>query len=304
MITALMGALLQTVVETAPGEAASVTSLVVKPIWDRRPAFDDQMRVYPKAAADAFLVGTARIACTVTEAGSLADCVVDGEEPAGAGFGASAVSLADRFRMRPVDRDGAPVAGRRLYLPIRFVRPVDIRSAPLTYVTSTIAGHVELDCRYEDRKLDNCRAIGAVSAGVEAEARRLAAEMTLPELPRPRGRIAIPFHFQSQDASRPSEASVVPPEWLRRPTGDDVARVYPRRALRRGLSGAVVTSCSVTKQGTLAECRTVDEYPTGEGFGDAALKLMPLFLMRLATRDGQPVEGGTVRIPIRFVLPR
>ena len=40
------------------------------------------------------------------------------------------------------------------------------------------------------------------------------------------------------------------------------------------------------------------------GFGDAAMKLSKLFKMRPQTKDGQPVDGGTVRIPIAFRLPK
>ena len=40
------------------------------------------------------------------------------------------------------------------------------------------------------------------------------------------------------------------------------------------------------------------------GFGDAAMKMSKLFKMRPQTKDGQPVDGGTVRIPIRFTLPK
>jgi protein TonB len=41
----------------------------------------------------------------------------------------------------------------------------------------------------------------------------------------------------------------------------------------------------------------------GAGFGDAALGLSSLFHMRPMTKDGRPVSGGTVRIPIMFRLP-
>ncbi|WP_156467093.1 energy transducer TonB, partial [Phenylobacterium sp. CCH9-H3] len=89
----------------------------------------------------------------------------------------------------------------------------------------------------------------------------------------------------------------------RRPTGEEVARYYPERAARRGVEGRAVIGCRVAASGRLEACAVVTETPDGEGFGSAALKMSRHFKLRPMTRDGVPVSGGTIRIPIRFNLP-
>ena len=90
------------------------------------------------------------------------------------------------------------------------------------------------------------------------------------------------------------------PHWLRQPTGDDFADVYPQRALVVGRSGAVLIDCSVTASGDLTACRVAEEAPTGWGFGAAALTLIKRFRLVPREEDGRPVGGAMVRIPIRF----
>jgi TonB family protein len=102
-----------------------------------------------------------------------------------------------------------------------------------------------------------------------------------------------------------SQASAqVIPDWRRRATGEDLMRVYPHSAAHRGVEGMAMVVCSVTKEGEMADCAVEQEAPTGEGFGAAALKLMPKFRMRPKTSEGVPVDGGVARIPIQFRLPR
>ncbi|WGM40734.1 energy transducer TonB [Caulobacter sp. NIBR1757] len=101
----------------------------------------------------------------------------------------------------------------------------------------------------------------------------------------------------------PRNPVVTRPDWVRKPTGGDVARVYPKAALAAGQSGRVTLSCQVIADGTLRDCNVVMESPADMGFGEAAKSLSSQFRMRPTTADGQPVGGATVRIPLMFSMP-
>lgn len=92
------------------------------------------------------------------------------------------------------------------------------------------------------------------------------------------------------------------PDWLRRPSSDDLMVVWPREAWRKGQGGKAVISCVTTVQGLLRACEVVEEKPAGAGFGGAALALSRQFVMKPALKDGVPIES-TVRIPINFADP-
>jgi len=111
--------------QAAPPAASSVAkpSIITQPDWLRRPVAEDMANYYPKAAAAANIEGKATLHCRVTEAGALSDCTVSEEDPLDQGFGAAAMNLAPLFKMRPMTRDGVPVPGGKINIPIRFQLP-------------------------------------------------------------------------------------------------------------------------------------------------------------------------------------
>ena len=94
------------------------------------------------------------------------------------------------------------------------------------------------------------------------------------------------------------------PDWLRRPSGEDMAQYYPERAQRMSVGGHVTMLCTVNANGTVSGCEITAENPSDQEFGSAALKLAKLFKMRPQTRDGVPVAGAKVTIPIAFQVPK
>jgi protein TonB len=95
---------------------------------------------------------------------------------------------------------------------------------------------------------------------------------------------------------------VTSPDWLRRPTASDMERYYPERALSMEKNGEVRMTCKVKADGTLEDCKISSETPSGFNFGSSALKMAGLFKMKPETRDGEPVAGASVTVPIVFKL--
>jgi hypothetical protein len=69
------------------------------------------------------LAGRTEISCAVSALGTLENCRIVSEVPAGIGFGAASLSMAALFHMRPKTVDGAPVAGGEVRIPLQFALP-------------------------------------------------------------------------------------------------------------------------------------------------------------------------------------
>lgn len=112
---------------------------------------------------------------------------------------------------------------------------------------------------------------------------------------------ALAWGAPGQAAPRPS--IVTNPDWLERPSGADVAAMYPKLAMAMSITGRAVVACQVDSYGALEACKVDSASPSGLGFGEAALALTAKFRMRPKTLDGRPIAGGDIRIPIRFIFP-
>lgn len=286
------------------GAATAAAPTIVDPDWQHRPNADDVSKYYPKAAMKADLAGRAVVKCSVGVDGRLSDCRAEDVTPADAGFAEAAVALAqDVMRMRPQTRDGQPVAGGTVSVPLTFIMPANLRASAARVRHPEIKAEiVELDCRFIDTKLDNCFARGGSSKTVKDTAVKLAESVTLPPLPtkRRQGRIVLPLVFTDDAGAMATPELVTRPNWRERPTLAEVFRAYPEAARARAPVGNVVSECTITANGRLEGCATVSEDPAGLGFGAAALGLMSKHQLEDVDGFGMKVAGRKIRVAIRF----
>lgn len=97
---------------------------------------------------------------------------------------------------------------------------------------------------------------------------------------------------------------ITQPDWIARPNGEDFSEAYPTLALAFEIGGKAIIRCEVDTLGKLQACEVLGETPAGLGFGDAALSMTAAFQIRPQSVNGLFVEGGDVRIPLRFVPQR
>jgi len=151
-------------------------------IWSRVPWPSEFMRAHPPAARQG---GIAQIRCAPQPSGELASCEVYSEAPEGLGFGAAALTLAPRFRLK---RDAVKTLEAEVLLPVRFEplppAPPWREAAfgkthsyarygvagpyyPDRAARAGVAGEVIVDCAAQgDGRLTDCRVASVVPSGM------------------------------------------------------------------------------------------------------------------------------------------
>jgi TonB family protein len=174
-----------------------------------------------------------------------------------------------------------------------------------------ISGRVVLSCDTgADGGLSNCRTRGETPAGMgfsEAAvqlAPKFRVNAAFPEGVRARtGKVSIPIMFGASAepavSPKPRKPFIGKPVFVSRPSGADIAAVYPREAWKAGRSGRAVLRCKTNPEGALYDCEAFGDAE----FGPAVLKLVPKFRITDKMPDGGKAGGGLVNIPISFTAP-
>lgn len=99
--------------------------------WEARPSVADFERLGPPEAVRTRTSGRATLDCELNASGRLRDCLLKGETPVGAGFGAAALRLAPLYRLARTSE--VELEGSRLTFIVRFryaETPVFATTAP------------------------------------------------------------------------------------------------------------------------------------------------------------------------------
>jgi TonB family protein len=307
--------------------------VVTAPDWLRKPSLDDLARFYP--ADPGGIGGRAKISCIVTARGTLDRCTVLSETPPGRGFGAAALALAPMFMMRPMAVNGEPVGGATVVVPINFgassgfiqQRQTISLAHSLPWKTSPTAGelaaafpsqavgkssygHVVLQCHVSRKgTVENCDTASEtpIGLGFARAARDLAKDFRVasdtPILKEVRDLyVEIPVDFRDQTKSS-APVQVYDAEWLQGPDPQMAGAIYPPEAVKAGVkTGVGEVECEVTHTGALSGCTVAREDPAGLGFGETALAVSKIMKMNPWSKQGFPVDGARIRVPIRFNL--
>lgn len=272
-------------------EARGVGCKIVRTsAWIALPTPADLSRYYPSGAREAGQTAKVEVRCRTTPKGLLKDCAVlhvnvhvpegEGASPSALDdFGNAALHLTRYYQARIPSLPTAPARG----------------GWAVFYI-----------------EIGESKGVVTPDDGV-------------PPLPTTQGRAKTPASYapgsytppagfaEPRANAQPTQAASFHSIWIKKPTGDDMMRLYPAEAVANGLTGEVVMSCKVGADGRLNRCTILRATVSGDdgpapaadpGFGAATLELAKLFQMEPTDRRGAPTAGTEIRIPVRFALPR
>lgn len=91
-----------------------------KPKWIAQPSTAQLIKAYPDKALYASKSGYVLMQCAVKADGTMMDCKITEETPAGYGFGKAVLALAPLYRLAPAAADGARASDGTVNIPVDF----------------------------------------------------------------------------------------------------------------------------------------------------------------------------------------
>jgi TonB family protein len=300
--------------------------------WMTKPTASQMMGVYPAAARDRPPANPrAMVTCKVNQEGFLRDCKVVQQAPENMGFGDAALALSPLFRMKPKIRGGKPMESE-VTIPIVWAGfenlpppsgPLNslvldppwtntpsngqVRAAWPAEAKGTAGGQAALRCELNKTGgLTSCRVLSEIPAGkgFGKAARSLSPAFRVafaPDQVKTLGSytVDVPFHFR--DPAGPDTRKITKPKWTRTMTPEGMALAYPQAAVKAGVkTGLGVVACVVDGRGELTDCQVQREDPVGLDFGAAAMEAAKLMAMNPWSKEGEPLDGLPIVLPIRF----
>ena len=117
--------------------------------------------------------------------------------------------------------------------------------------------------------------------------------------------LAAPPATSAVGPDAPSDLTARDVELLREKKGSfDFNTIYPAAARRMGLEGEALVRCIVGTDLRLSDCRVVRETPSGQGFGEATIRVAMSLRLKATTLAGEPTPGRGFLLPFKFRLPR
>jgi TonB family protein len=314
--------------------APQAAAVIREPDWARMPTADEMAQYWP--AGSRGLGGHVVMECTVTAAGAMDNCMINSETPQGHGFGDAALAMSSLFAMQPRTRDGVPVGGARVIIPVGFAGEGAPATNPVSVITvlhvvpwtaaptaeqlaaaypshargSGLSARVVLRCPVDnDGGVFACDTISETPGGKGFSYAavklvryfRIAAETAH----RNAGRLEVDVPFAFRDPAQPaSPIELFDPRWMNQPSADQLAALYPQAALKAGVTaGEGSVDCTITHDGALTACTVSSETPQSLGFGAAALQAVALMRVAPWTVQGQPVDGARITVPVHLTAP-